>query len=131
MNARRLLGKQITDCRNLRGLTLRQLADMAGVNYANICKIENGKYNVSVDIIDRICSVLGVTLKLDTVNTLEEFRDYINSSDDWDSSMDRIIDYNGWVDETGEEFGICNDGLQRLYFYSDKDDKLIADIKDM
>lgn len=131
MNARRLLGKQITDYRNLRGLTLRQLADMAGVNYANICKIEIGKYNVSVDIIDRICSVLGVTLKLDTVNTLEEFRDYINSSDDWDSSMDRIIEYNGWVDETGEEYGICNDGLQRLYFYSDKDDKLIADIKDM
>lgn len=110
---------------------MRQLADMAGVNYANICKIENGKYNVSVDIIDGICSVLGVTLKLDTVNTLEEFRDYINSSDDWDSSMDRIIDYNDWGDETGEEFGICNDGLQRLYFYSDKDDKLIADIKDM
>ena len=97
MNARRLLGKQITDYRNLRGLTLRQLADMAGVNYANICKIENGKYNVSVDIIDRICSVLGVTRKLDTVNTLEEFRDYINSSYNWDSSIDRISDDNGWV----------------------------------
>ena len=55
MNARRLLGKQITDYRNLRGLTLRQLADMAGVNYANICKIENGKYNVSVDILGTGC----------------------------------------------------------------------------
>lgn len=131
MNARRLLGKQITYYRNLRGLTLRQLADMAGVNYANICKIENGKYNVSVDIIDRICSVLGVTLKLETVNTLEEFRDYINSNDDWNSSMDRIIEDNGWIDETGEKFGICNDGLHRLYFHSDKNDKLIADIKDM
>ncbi len=42
MNARRLLGKQITDYRNLRGLTLRQLADMADVNYANICKIGTG-----------------------------------------------------------------------------------------
>lgn len=115
MNARRLLGKQITYYRNLRGLTLRQLADMAGVNYANICKIENGKYNVSVDIIDRICSVLGVTLKLETVNTLEEFRDYINSNDDWNSSMDRIIEDNGWIDETGEEFAfammVCIDSI--------------------
>ena len=45
--------------------------------------------------------------------------------------MERMIEYKGWVDERGEEYGIWNDGVERVYLYWDKEDKVIGDIKDM
>lgn len=131
MISRELLGKQISELRSLRGLNIEQLAEMAGVNSANIRKIENGKYNVNIDIVNRICDALGVCIKLDIINTLEDLRDIINTSDDWEIFLSRVIEYNGWIDETHEDYGICNDGIRRLYFYPDSDNKLVADIKDM
>ena len=49
-----------------------EVGDMGGVKYGNICKIEKGKYNVSVDIIERIWWVVGVRVKVDRVNSVEE-----------------------------------------------------------
>lgn len=42
-----------------KGYSIRQLANMSGVNFANIYKIENGKYNVSIDILGKIADALG------------------------------------------------------------------------
>ena len=36
------------------------------------------------------------------MNTLEELRDYINSHEDWELTVNNVIEYNGWEDETGE-----------------------------
>lgn len=58
MNDRERIGVRITELRNSRGLTTRQLAELCGVNYANISKIENGRYNVSIDILAKICNAL-------------------------------------------------------------------------
>jgi transcriptional regulator with XRE-family HTH domain len=56
---REYIGKRIAEIRQAKGLSIRQLADASGVNFANIYKIENGKYNVSIDILGKICDALG------------------------------------------------------------------------
>ena len=58
MNNREYIGKRIAEIRQAKGLSIRQLAEASGVNFANIYKIENGKYNVSVDILGKICESL-------------------------------------------------------------------------
>lgn len=58
MNTREYIGKRIAEIRQAKGLSIRQLAEASGVNFANIYKIENGKYNVSIDILGKICEVL-------------------------------------------------------------------------
>lgn len=130
MTHREYIGQQIAALRNKQGLTTRQLADMCGVTYVNISKIENGRYNVSIDILSKICSAMGAKIKIETMKTLEELRDYINSHEEWDLIANKIIELNGWTDETGDEYGICNDGSRRLYL-TFSDGELVADIKDM
>lgn len=64
MNDRERIGNRIVGLRNDRGLTTRQLAELCGVNYANICKIENGKYNASIDILSKVCTALGCEIDI-------------------------------------------------------------------
>lgn len=59
MNNRDYIGKRIAEIRQAKGLSIRQLAEASGVNFANIYKIENGKYNVSIDILGKISEALG------------------------------------------------------------------------
>lgn len=61
---RQLLGNQLATFRKERGLTVRELAELAGVNSANICKLENAKYNASIDIIEKVCRALEVEISL-------------------------------------------------------------------
>lgn len=58
------IGGQIAAIRNKKGLSIRELAEACGVSFANIYKIENGKYNVSIDILGKICDALEVKLEL-------------------------------------------------------------------
>lgn len=64
MNNREYIGKRIAEIRQAKGLSIRQLAKACGVNFANIYKIENGKYNVSIDILGKICEALGCRIDL-------------------------------------------------------------------
>ena len=70
MNTREYIGKRIAEIRQAKGLSIRQLAEACGVNFANIYKIENGKYNVSVDILGKICEALGC--RIDIVKNMNE-----------------------------------------------------------
>ena len=124
------IGQQIAMLRKKHGLTIRELSELSGINSSNISKIENGKYNISIDIIERICKSLGATVKIDIMHTLEELRDFINSNEDWELTANKIIEQNGWVDETGNDYGICNDGNRRLYL-TVSNGVLVADIKDI
>lgn len=124
------IGHQIAMLRKKHGLTIRELADLCGINYANVCKIENGKYNISVDIIEKICLALGATVNIEMINTLDELKDYINSRKDWSLTVSKIIELNGWIDESGEKYGICNDGTRRLFLTVSNGD-LVANIKDL
>lgn len=127
---RLIIGQQIAMLRKKHGLTIRELSELSGINSSNISKIENGKYNISIDIIERICKSLGATVKIDIMHTLEELRDFINSNEDWELTANKIIEQNGWVDETGNDYGICNDGNRRLYL-TVSNGVLVADIKDI
>lgn len=53
------IGGQVAAIRNKKGLSIRELAEACGVTAQNITKIEHGKYNVSVDILGKICDALG------------------------------------------------------------------------
>lgn len=64
MNNREYIGKRIAEIRQAKGLSIRQLAEASGVNFANIYKIENGKYNVSIDILGNICEALGCRIDI-------------------------------------------------------------------
>lgn len=61
---REQIGRQVAELRNKRELTTRKLAEMCGVNFSNIGKIERGSYNVSVDILGRVCDALGAELRI-------------------------------------------------------------------
>ena len=43
---------------------MRELAEKSGVSYQNITKIENGKYNVSIDILGKLCRALDLKIDL-------------------------------------------------------------------
>ena len=64
MNTREYIGKRIAEIRQAKRLSIRQLAEACGVNFANIYKIENGKYNVSIDILGKICEALGCRIDI-------------------------------------------------------------------
>ena len=64
MNNREYIGKRIAEIRQAKGLSIRQLAEACGVNFANIYKIENGKYNVSIDILAKICEALNCRIEI-------------------------------------------------------------------
>lgn len=53
------IGSQVAAIRKEKGLTIRELAEDCGVTAQNITKIEHGKYNVSIDILGKICEALG------------------------------------------------------------------------
>ena len=67
MNYRAEVGRQVAELRNKRGLSTRQLAELCGVDSSNIGKIERGRYNVSVDILGRVCDALGARLKIEEI----------------------------------------------------------------
>ncbi|MFT6244487.1 MAG: y4mF family transcriptional regulator [Salibacteraceae bacterium] len=65
------LGKSIKARRKTLGITQVHLADLAGVNSNTIIRIENGKINPSIEVINSIVDVLGmeITLSIKKHNT--------------------------------------------------------------
>lgn len=64
MNHRERIGLQLADFRKAKGYTLRQLEGISGITNQNISKIERGRYNVSIDILSRICDSLDIEIQL-------------------------------------------------------------------
>lgn len=62
MAARPTLGAQIRKHREQAGLSLRALADLAGVPHATICRIEGDHEQPSWNRLARIAEALGTTL---------------------------------------------------------------------
>ena len=58
------IGRLIAERRRELGISVRQLAEKSGVSYQNITKIENGRYNVSVDILGKLCDALGMKIDI-------------------------------------------------------------------
>lgn len=58
------IGQQIMKIRESKGITQMQLAEMTGYGQSNICKIERGRYNASIDIIQKVCDALGARIEV-------------------------------------------------------------------
>lgn len=61
---REIIGQQLATLREKRGLSTRQLADMCGLSFSNISKIERGSYNVSIDLLSKVCEALGADIRI-------------------------------------------------------------------
>ena len=61
---RKKIGSQILDIRMEQCWTQEQLGAMCGVKAVTIDKIEQGRFNVSLDVIGKVCDVLGVQMVL-------------------------------------------------------------------
>lgn len=61
------IGQRIKEIRMAKCLDAKTLASIAGIDAANLCRIEAGKYSVGFDILSKIASVCGK--KIDFVDS--------------------------------------------------------------
>lgn len=52
------IGERIAQIREEKGLTQQQVADTSGLKRSHISRLENGGYNVGIDIISKVAAVL-------------------------------------------------------------------------
>lgn len=62
--SRSLLGVTCKNLRIARGITIRQLAELAGVNKATIVNIEAGKFSPTIDVAGKVITALGAELRV-------------------------------------------------------------------
>ena len=60
---RKAVGLAIAQARNAAGLSVRDLADRCGLDAGHLCRIENGRMNVTIDTVAKICETLGLRLE--------------------------------------------------------------------
>lgn len=61
---RKHLGEQVRKIREEQGWTVDQLAAMCDVKRQTVAKIEEGAFNVPIDIIGKVCDALNVKMVL-------------------------------------------------------------------
>jgi len=62
MKERERIGKRIAELRIEKGLTQARLAELSGVGYGHIARIEQGRYSVGIDTLGKLGEALGVEL---------------------------------------------------------------------
>lgn len=61
---RKYVGDQLKAARESAGLTVRELAEKCGISYNHISRIEQGRYNVTIDTLGIIGKALGVEIRI-------------------------------------------------------------------
>ena len=61
------VGIKIAKAREIRNMTQKELAEVTGISQANICKLEKGKLNPSLNILKRVAKGLNMNLSLDFI----------------------------------------------------------------
>lgn len=69
------VGRMINALRHERGLTQAELGEMAGLSKNHICRIEAGRYNVTIDTLARILYALGADIDFPYVDDDDYFDD--------------------------------------------------------
>lgn len=64
MNIRERIGQRIAQLRKEAGLSQMALAEKAGVTQNAVYRIENGKFSVGVDVLDRLVTALGARIEI-------------------------------------------------------------------
>lgn len=65
VNTPRPIYERIKQLRQERGITQTQLAEMIGIKQPSLARIESGRHTIRLDILERICEALGVSLNLE------------------------------------------------------------------
>lgn len=63
--------REIIDCRKLRGITQKELAQRAGMQQSTISRIESGEHNVQIDTLIRIAEALDMSLDIRFVPVMD------------------------------------------------------------
>lgn len=58
------IGTTLKECRELKGVSLGQLAKSSGVNKSYLSKIENDKRDPSLNSLNSICEAIGIPLSI-------------------------------------------------------------------
>jgi len=82
------IGNRITDLRNQLGYTTNKLAKLAGVSQSYLRDIELGNKKPGIDILDKLCNALNVTLA-------EFFSTHMKRS----ALLDRLVETADKLDE--------------------------------
>ena len=64
MDIRKQIGEKIADMRKGSNLSQRDLAERSGLTQNTIYKVENGKFSVGIDTLQRIADVFGKRIDL-------------------------------------------------------------------
>lgn len=64
-NIRQRIGAELRALREAKGLTTRELAELAGLDHSHIAKIERGAYNLRVDTLHKVATALGAEIKIE------------------------------------------------------------------
>lgn len=64
-NIRLRIGLRIKELRTKQRLSQQDLADKAGITKSNVCNIEQGKYSVGLDVLNKLATALGVEIKIE------------------------------------------------------------------
>ena len=59
--------RAIVEARNSKNLTQKQLADLTGINQADISKLENGTRNPSIKLLQRLAEGMDMILKIEFI----------------------------------------------------------------
>ena len=58
------VGQQIRDARKAKGMTQKEVGDKLGVSESAVNRYENGKVNASLDTLQKLVNVIGVSLEI-------------------------------------------------------------------
>lgn len=61
---RKRIGNKIAQLRKETGLSQEKLAEMAGIDRTNVSKMENGRYNISIDLLSKVAYALNADIDL-------------------------------------------------------------------
>lgn len=61
---RQRIGSELRALRQSKGLTTRELAEKAGIIQSHIVRIENGKYGISIDTLNKLCQSLDAEITI-------------------------------------------------------------------
>lgn len=62
---RRVIGDQVKRARENKNISLRDLAEQTGIAFQHISRVEQGKYNVTIDTLALISHQLGIEIKIE------------------------------------------------------------------
>lgn len=64
LTIRKEVGEQIKAARKKAGLSLRDIEEKTGISRNHISRIEQGRYNVTIDTLSTVCEVLNIKLTI-------------------------------------------------------------------